>query len=870
MRTRELVERGMDPRIAREMVLARLGDVGRLKRTCVDLGRKRDREMRLTQWLEELQHDLRFAVRQLKSSPGFTFVAAITLALGIGANGAIFSLVDAALLRPLPLPEPERLAIAWERSETVLRGPVSPLNMLDWNDRSRTFEKLAGYIPGVGSMVMAGANGAAEGVPRQWVTSGVFDVLGVRPIAGRTFLPSDDTQEISAVVLSEGFWRNRFGGDPAVIGQQIRFDGMPFTVVGVVPQSAQLIGAASIWALIQLRRDIGGIPGGPNPERLRATRVFRVVGRTKPGISLDGATADMTTVAAALASEFPSTNKGRSVLLEPFHDVLIGGDLRLTSLLFLGVVGFVLLICCANVANLLMARAAGRARELAIRSALGAGRRRIVRQLLTESLVLAFLGGALGIGIGAAILTVTPSAIPEGLLPAAVVPTFDMRVGVFCASVALVLGVLFGLAPAWHTRGVALSAQSIAGGTRTTTARGAGIRALLVVGEVAAAVLLLVGAGLLLRTLLAVDNVPRGYAAESVLTVFVDPLGGRYPKKESLLQFFDSVERETSADTNVQSTAWASTLPLGESTFDFASFEIVGDPPVDENRRPRANYQIVSSSFFSTLELPVVAGRAFTAADTTDGAPVAIVNEAFVRRHLGGRSAIGTRVAVRSPMSGLIQAREIVGVARQVKGRPDESEEFVQLYVPIAQDPSDDIFLLVRPKVGSAAALASSVRGAIARVDKEQLVTVGSLMTLDDIAFEATARHRFRAVLVLTFAGLALILALVGVFGIIAYSVQQRLREFGVRIALGATTRQVLGLVLSSAVRMIGMGGAIGLAAAVLLSRSISAFLFGVQPLDPLTFVTVATVLAVTAIAAALVPALRAARVDPVAAFRTE
>ena len=869
MRTRELVDKGLDPRTAREVVLARIGDAGQLKRTCVDLGRKRDREMRLTQWLEELRGDVRFAVRQLKASPAFTFVAAITLALGIGANGAIFSLVDAALLRPLPLPEPERLAIVFEQSDMVPRGPVSPLNMLDWNDRSRTFEKLAGYIPGVGSMVMAGANGTSEGVPRQWVTSGVFDVLGVRPIAGRTFLPSDDTQEINAVVLSEGFWRNRFGADPALIGTQIRLDGMPFTVVGVVPQQAQLIGSASVWALIQLRRDVG-IPGGPSLERLRGLRVFRVVGRTKPGVSLAAATSDMAAVAAALAGEFPSTNKGWSVHLEPLHDVLIGGDLRLTSLLFLGVVGFVLLICCANVANLLMARAAGRARELAIRSALGAGRRRIVRQLLTESLVLAALGGALGIAVGAAILRVTPSVIPDGLLPDAVVPAFDMRVGAFCAVVALVLGVVFGLAPAWHTRGVASSAAAMSGDTRTTTTRGGGIRALLVVGEVAAAVLLLVGAGLLLRTLLAVDHVPRGYAAESVLAVFVDPLGGRYPNKESLLQFFDSVERETSADISVRSTAWASTLPLGESTFGSASFEIVGDPPVDENRKPTANYQIVSPSYFTTLELPVVAGRAFRAADTTDGAPVAIVNEAFVRRHLGGRSVVGARVAVRSPISGLIQAREIVGVARQVKGRPDEAEEFVQLYVPIAQDPSDDIFLLVRPKVGSAASLAPSVRAAIGRVDKEQLVTVGPLMTLDDIAFEATARHRFRALLVLTFAALALMLALVGVFGIIAYSVQQRLREFGVRIALGATTSQVLGLVLGGAARMIGVGAAIGLAAAMLLARSISAFLFGVQPLDPVTFVTVASVLGVTAMTAALVAALRATRVDPVAAFRNE
>ena len=870
MRTRELVEKGMDPRIAREMVLARFGDVSRLKRTCADLGRKRDRQMRLTQWLEELRDDVRFAVRQLKRSPGFTFVAAMTLALGIGANGAIFALADATLLRPLPLPEPERLAIAWQRSDAALRGPVSPLDMLDWNDRTRTFEKIAGFIPGVGSMVMAGANGATEAVPRQWVTSGVFDVLGVKPIAGRTFLASDDTQEINAVVLSEGFWRNRFGADPAVVGSQIRLDGMPFTVVGVVPQETQLIGEASVWALVQLRRDIAGIPGGPGPERLRALRVLRAVGRMRPGVSLEAASSDLATIAWSLESEFPATNKGRSVLLEPLRDVLIGGDLRLTSLLFLAVVGFVLLICCANVANLFLARAAGRTRELAIRAALGAGRRRIVRQLLTESLVLALLGGAMGIAVGAAILRIAPSAIPEGLLPAAVAPAFDTRVGAFCAVVAVVLGMLFGLAPAWHTRRLASTAAAMAGDTRTTTARGGGLRALLVVGEVAAAVLLLFGAGLLLRTLLAVDSVPRGYRADSVLTVLVDPLGGRYPTKESLLQFFNAVEREALAATNVRSTAWASTLPLGGSTFGATSFEVVGDTPVDENRRPTSNYQIVSLSYFSTLDLPLVAGRAFTDADTADSVLVCMVNEAFVRRHFQGRSAIGARVAVRSPTSGAIQVREVVGVARQVKGRPDESQDFVQLYVPLAQDPFDDIFLLVRPQAGPAAALAPSIRAAIARVDEDQLVTVGPLMTLDDIAFEATARHRFRAVLVLTFAALALALALVGVFGIMAYSVQQRRREFGVRIALGATASAVMRLVLGQAARLIAAGMFVGLAAASLMARSISAFLFGVQPLDPMTFASAGIVLLLTAAIAAVAPAMRATHVDPVAAFRNE
>lgn len=868
MRTRELVDKGLDPRIARETVLARIGDTGRLKRTCVDLGRKREREMRVTQWIEELRDDVRFAIRQLKSAPGFTFVAAVTLALGIGANGAIFALADAALLRPLPLPDPERLVIAWDRSDAQLRGPVSPFNMLDWNDQTRSFQTLAGFVPGVGSMVMAGPNGTTEAVPRQWVTSGIFDALGVTPIAGRTFLPADDTQQTSAVVLSEGFWRNRFGADPSVIGTQIRLDGMLFTVVGVAPQTAQVIGPASVWALIPLRRDLG-IPGGPSPERLRGLRMFRVVGRMKPDVSIDAAGDDLKTVAAALERDFPSTNRGRSVLLEPLRDVLIGGDLRLTSLLFLGVVGFVLLICCANVANLLLARAAGRGRELAIRSALGAGRRRIVRQLLTESLVLALLGGALGAGVGAAILRVTPSMIPAGLLPNAVVPSFDMRVGIFCAVVAVALGVIFGLAPAWHARELASSVQAMAGGTRTTTAHGGRLRAVFVVGEVAAAVMLLVGAGLLLRTLLAVDNIPRGYGVESALAVFVDPLGGRYPTKESLMQFFKAIERETSADANVRSIAWASTLPLGESTFGVTSFQVVGDPPMEENQRPTTDYQIVSPTYFDTLDLPVVAGRAFTEADSPDATPVCIVNEAFARRHLQGRSPLGERIAVRAP-SGQIQERQIVGVARQVKGRPDEAEDFVQLYVPLAQDPSDDIFLIVRPKAGPASTLAPSVRAAITRVDKEQLVTVGPLITLDEIAIEATARQRFRARLVMTFASLALMLAMVGVFGIIAYSVQQRMREFGVRIALGATTATVLGLVLRGAAGTVAIGAAIGLVAAVLLSQSISSFLFGVQPLDPVTFASVAVVLMLTATVAALVPAMRAARVDPVAAFRAE
>jgi putative ABC transport system permease protein len=817
--------------------------------------------MRQMRWLEESVGDVRFAIRQLKAAPAFTLVAALTLALGIGANSAIFALVDAALLRPLPFAEPDRLVAVWERTDRSARELASPINMLDWNEQSRSFDLIAGFVPSVGAMVMSGADGAAETVSRQWVSAGLFDVLGVKPIAGRTFHASDGDTRSNLVVFSEGFWRTRFGGDHDIVGRDIRFDGEPYTVLGVMPADFQLLGPASMWAMRWF----------PRIPELRAAYGFQAVGRLKPGISLETADADIATVAGDLAREFPQTNKGRSVTLEPLHDALIGGDLRLTSMLFLGVVGFVLLICCANVANLLLARATARSRELAIRSALGAGRGRVVRQLLTESLVLAMIGGALGVGVGAVLLNVAPSIIPEGLLPGAVTLRFDVRVVAFCAAAALVVGVLFGLAPAWQATGSA-SSQTMASEGRTTTGSGGKIRALLVVGEIAAAVLLLVGAGLLLRTLMAVDRVDRGYRAEGVLTMMVDPLGSEYPTATSLLQFYDAIEREVMAVPGMRAVAWTSTLPLGAADFGPSAFEIVGDPLPQQSQSPVADYQIVSPGYFDALDLPLVAGRNFTARDTTDSPPACIVSETFVRRYVGDRSPIGLRVALRpadSPRAKPI-VREIVGVVTQVKGRPDETEDVVQIYVPLAQHTVDDIYLLAAPTSDGLEGLTASVREAIARVDKAQLVSVHSMMTLDDVAWQATGRHRFRAVLVMTFASLALLLAMVGVFGVLGYAVQQRWREFGVRIALGATTRDVLGLVLASASRLVLTGAIIGLAIAAASARAISSFLFGVQPLDPITFGAVAVVLTVTAAIAVAAPALRATRVDPVVAFRAD
>jgi putative ABC transport system permease protein len=860
IRTRELIQRGMDPVAAREVAIRRLGDVATLKRTMASLARKRDREMRVTLRLEEFWRDLKFAFRQLRQSPGFTLVATLTLALGIGANSAIFALVDATLLRPLPFREPDRLVVAWETTATNPRRYAALLNLVDWNTRSATFEKLAGFTPNVGGMVMAGADGNAETVSRQWVTAGIFDVLGVTPVIGRTFSAEDEAKLSRVVVLSEPLWRARFNADPGIIGRELRLDGSMWTVVGVVPKDFQLLGQTSMWAM----RPLVNLP-----PQARAGAALQVVGRMKPGVSIQAAESDLAAVAASLAAEFPKTNQGRGVALERLHDSMIGSDLRLTSMLFLGVVGFVLLICCANVASLLLARATVRARELAVRSVLGAGRRRIIRQLLTESLVLSLIGGVMGTIVGAAILDVAPSVIPQGLLPPTVTLTFDLRVVAFCAGAALLVGVLFGVMPALKATAFS-SADVIASNSRSVTGGGGRLRALLVMGEVAMAVLLLFGAGLLLRTLLAVDGFDRGYRAGSVLSMLVDPLGSKYPTEQALQQFFDQVETEIAAVPGVASVAWASALPLDFFDEGGMSVEIVGDPPLNESQRPSSEYQVVSAGYFATLDLPIVAGRAFDRRDDSKGVPVCIVNEAFARS-FPGRSLIGQRVALRpgSLPQATPQVREIVGVAKQVKGRPDEISDFVQVYVPMAQDLSDDIFLVVRPKSGRAEALTGAVRAAISRVDREQLVSVRSVMTLDDIARAATSRHRFRAVLVVAFAVLALVLAMVGVFGILAYSVQQHVRDFGLRRALGASTADILRLVLVNAAGVVATGAVIGLVLAAIFGRLIETMLFGVKPLDLATFAFVAIVLGVTAAVAIAGPAWRATRIDPASALRS-
>jgi putative ABC transport system permease protein len=879
LRTRELVERGMDPQAARDLVLSRIGDLGQLKRTCVDLGRKRDRDMRLTQRIEELGTDTRFALRQLKASPGFAFVAAMTLALGIGANSAIFALADAVLLRPLPYANGNRLVFIDEHGpQQGGRSRIELLNFDEWTAQNRTFETMAAmWIPAAGGgPTLMGTDGTPEMLSSQTVTPQYFDVFGVTPILGRTFRPDDPTAQPDAVVLSESFWRRRFDGDPSIIGRALSFEeGNALTVIGIVPTEFQFRPAVlrgddvvarpvSMWALLpRPRQDAEGAARG----QCGICQRLQVVGRLQPGMSIEAARADLTGLAETLAAR-TGARSPRRLTMTPMRELLIGRDLRLTSILFVGVVGFVLLLCWANVANLVLARATVRTRELAVRAALGAGRRRIVTQLLTESLVLAAAGGVLGIVLAAMILAVAPSLLPAELLPSVIELGVDGRVVLFGVTMTCLVGVLFGLAPAWQATGISLVQAISSEGRTATTGRGGKFRRVLVAAEVAAAVLVLCGAGLLLRTLLAIDSIDQGYRAEGerVLTLDFTLPGNRYTTADSLRQFFDSVDREVGAVAGVRTVGWATTLPLGGSQLGGQAFEIVGDPPVRDGNRTSADFQIVSHTYFATLDLPIVAGRAFTGEDHADGPPVCIVSEGFVRRYLAGRNPVGLRVRLNTARD-QAKGREIVGVARQVKDRPDETEDLAQIYVPNRQIPYAEGYLLVRAS-GDADALTPDIRRAIARVDKQ--LAVGTVVTLDGLERQATGRHRFRAMLVMTFAALALALAMVGVFGVLAYSVQQRVREFAVRIALGASTGQVLGLVFGGAARVVGAGAAIGLIAAAVLSRTISAFLFGVEPIDPLTFVSVTIILTLTAAAACAMPAFRAARIDPAVTFRSE
>jgi putative ABC transport system permease protein len=820
--------------------------------------------------LSDLAFDVRYAIRQLRRAPGFAGIVVATLALGVGANSAVFALADAALLRPLPFSDPGRLVMAWERRGPTFTTMPSPVEFTAWSERARSFETITTFAIGA-TVTMAGPDGLPVLVPSMTVHPSFFDVLGVPPIAGRTFRASDVTAAPTAIVLSEGMWRARFGADPGVVGRSVVLSGRAMTIVGVMPSRVRV--APPLTA--------GGTSAAPPPE-LWTVRPFEgftgagqahyvhVIGRLRDGVPLETAQREMDDIAAAMARE-STAQTGHGVYLQPLRDALIGAEVRWTSLALLGVVGVLLIMCGANLANLLLARTSERARELAVRAALGAARRRIVVQLLTESLTLAALGGLAGAAVAMAILRAAGSLMPPGLLPNALDIPFDARVALFCAAVTLVVGIAFGVAPAWQVSGISLA--QAAGGAGRSSRRSAALSGVLVAAEVAAAVLVVSGSGLLLRTWSALGRIDAGYRASEVFTAGVNlpfPEGpsARYPDAAAIRTFQQRLERELARAPQIRRVAWGSTVPLDGGAYG-QNIQVSGAPRRDGPPQP-SSYNMVSPGYFDTLGIAIVRGRSFSAQDVRDGAPICIVSEAFVRRYLGGREPLGTRIEVAAMAFGppRVVTREIVGVVRQVKSTPGEDEPVPHLYVPVEQNAWWAGTLLVEPSQGRAELLAPIVRGAMAKVDAT--LALRQPRSIARVASDATARPRFRAVLVSAFGALGLLLAMVGIFGVLAHAVGQRTQELGIRIALGARPRQVVAMIAGAVARSVGAGTAIGLVMAALLAGSMRTFLFGVEPLDPVTFIGAALLLGLTAVAAAAVPALRAISVDPVTAFRSD
>ncbi len=799
--------------------------------------------------------DLRYAVRLLLRSPGFTIVAALVLALAIGGNSAIFSVVDTALLRPLPFHNPDDVVTLWEDPPSHGRNRVSPMNFLDWHDQNTAFSHMAAYAGG--SKTLQTFNGA-EWLQGQSVSLEFFDLLGIRPVAGRLFSAEDERTRADVILLSERTWRNRFGADPKLVDGTVKLDGKAFTVIGVIPARFQFLWETHIWSLFVVKRD-------PDQRRMH---YLGVLGRLKPGVSLPQAQIAMEPIARHIAEIAPSTNKGWGIRIEPLRDLLVGKELRATSLVLAGVVGLVLLMACANIASLMLTRATGRSREMAVRASLGAGSLRLVRQLLTESVLLAALGGAVGLAFAWGLIRVAPVLLPPGTLPLGLDLALDSRVAAFAVAVTIATGLLFGLAPAWQGARVSL-ADALRGGGRGTTSGSSKLLAGIAMAEIAIGVVVVSGAGLFLRSLDRLSQVDPGFHADKVLTMHVSLPITRYPSPDQALVFYSTAQREIESLPGVRSASFGGSLPLMGWNIG-QGFQVVGEPDVEASKRNAAHYQIVGARYFETLGIPLQAGRPFGDRDTAASQQVAIVNQEFVRRNLHGGPAIGRHVKVQSMNMlgpGYVD-REIVGVSGQVRVEGvTETENALEIYVPLAQNPWFDASLSVLTGVDPLSVV-SSVKGAIAKVDKDLAVT--GVRTMDQITYESAARPRFRARLLGGFAMLALVLSAVGVFGVLAFSVTQRTREFGIRMALGAHIGDVLRMVLSRGLRIAAVGILVGIAGASALARSLSALLFGVKPLDAVAFLSAAGILALVALTAACIPAARAARVDPAITLREE
>ena len=802
--------------------------------------------------------DLRYSARTLIKSPGFTAVAVLALTLGIGANTAIFSVVNSVLLRPLPYSDPERLMQLWESNTSKGRSeiPASYPNFADWRDQNHVFEQVVAYSDWTFNLT---GSGEPERIRSAIVSPAFFSALGNKPIRGRVFVPGEDERGKDLVaVISESLWQRRFGSDPNIVGRSLNLDDKSFTVVGVIARGAQaplLSGEIELWAPVS-----HGF-GFTN----RYGHYLNVIARLKPDATPQQAQADMNTIAGRLEQQYPESNKGLSVRVVSLGEQIVG-NFRTSLLVMLAAVVFVLLIGAANVANMLLARAAARQKEMAIRTALGAGRWRIVRQLLTESMLLSLISGILGLLVAIWGIQLLVALSPADL-PRVKEVTIDLRVLGFTFGVSVLTGILFGLLPALQASRPNLNERLKAGGRSATSGiNRQRLRGSLVIAEIALSLVLLVGAGLLIRSFQRLQAVNPGFNPTNVLTMQLDLSGPKYKTGAQVIAFHDQLLERLKQLPGVQYASTRTFVPIAsDASFAYLRFNVEGRQG-DVSEPPVAYYNGVSPDYFQTMMIPLLNGRGFNDRDLRGSQNVAIVNSALARRYFGAEDAVGKRISLEdNPKEG--DWVTIVGIAGDTKPRELRSEPVAELYMPYDQQPEPGMSLMIRYREGGAG-VAAAVRSEVLSLDKDQ--PVYSIRTLDSVLSESVAGPRFRTLLLGIFAGVALILAGVGIYGVISYAVSQRTQEIGIRMALGARASDVLKLIVKGGMMLVLIGVAIGLAGAFALTRLLTTLLFGVTPTDAVTFATVSAGLIVVALFACFIPARRATKVDPLVALRYE